>query len=94
LELEKEIWDKLLKNYEGDEKVTSAKLQSHIIQFENLRMSEDENMAGFFLRVDETINTMKGLGEKIEEAMVVHKVLRSLSQDLMQIFLLKRKYMN
>jgi hypothetical protein len=38
--------------------------------------------AGLFLRVDETVNTMKGLGEKIEEAIVVQKVLRSLPSRL------------
>jgi hypothetical protein len=34
-------------------------------------MSEDEKVTGFFLRVDETINTMKELGENIEEAIIV-----------------------
>ena len=71
LESTKEIWDKLVNNYEGDEKVKLAKLQTYIMQFEILRMSEDENIAGFFLIIDETVNTMKGLGEKIEEAIVV-----------------------
>jgi hypothetical protein len=82
LESAKEIWDKLVNNYEGDEKVKLAKLQAHRMQFEILRMSEDENIAGFFLRVDETVNTMKGIGEEIKEAMVVQKVLRSLPSRL------------
>jgi len=62
LESAKKIWDKLVNNYEGDKKVKLAKLQAHRMQFEILRMSEDENIAGFFLIVDETINTMKGIG--------------------------------
>jgi hypothetical protein len=78
LESTKEIWDKLVNNYEGDEKVKLAKLQAHKMQFENLRMHEGENILGFFLIVDETVNSMKGIGEKIEEAMVVQKVIRSL----------------
>ena len=82
LESTKEIWDKLVNNYEGDEKVKLAKLQAHIMKFEILRMSEDKDIAGFFLIVDETVNTMKGLGEKIEEAIIVHKVLRSLPSRL------------
>ena len=82
LELSKEIWDKLVNNYEGDEKVKLAKLQDFIMKFESLRMSEDKNTTGFFLRLDETVNTMKGLGEKIEESIVVHKVLRSLPSRL------------
>jgi len=82
LESTKEIWDKLVNNYEGDEKVKLAKLQAHKIQFEILRMSEDENIAGFFLRVDETVNTMKGIWNEIKEAMVVQKVLISLPSRL------------
>jgi hypothetical protein len=66
LESAKKIWHKLVKSYEGDEKVKLVKLQSYIMQFENLRTSEDENVAGFFLIVDETVNNIKGLGEKIE----------------------------
>jgi hypothetical protein len=57
-------------------------MNAHRMQFEILRMSEDENIVGFFLRVDETVNTMKGIGEKIEEAMVVHKLLISLPSRL------------
>jgi hypothetical protein len=75
LESAKEIWDKLVKSYEGDEKVKLDKIQAHIIQFKSLRMSEDENVAGFFLRVDDIVNTMKGLGEEIKEDMIVQKIL-------------------
>jgi hypothetical protein len=40
LESTKEIWDKMVKNYEGDEQVKLAKLQAYKIQFESLIMSE------------------------------------------------------
>jgi hypothetical protein len=82
LESAKEIWDKLVNSYEGDERVKLEKLQARIIQFESLRMSEDKNIAGLFLRVYETVNTMKGLGDEIKEFMVVQKVLRSLPSRL------------
>ena len=36
-------------------------------------------VANYFLRVDEIVNCMKNLGEEIKEAVVVEKVLRSLS---------------
>jgi hypothetical protein len=71
LESAKEIWDKLVNGYEGDEKVKLAKLQALIMKFESLRMSEDDYVASFFIRVDETVNTMKGLSENIEEVLVV-----------------------
>eukprot|EP00253_Pinus_taeda_P012979 PITA_12979 len=42
-------------------------------------MYNDESVANYFLRVDEIVNCMKNLGEEIKEAIVVEKVLRSLS---------------
>jgi hypothetical protein len=41
-------------------------------------MKEDENIAAYFLRVDETVNEILGLGEEIKESVIVQKVLRSL----------------
>jgi uncharacterized lipoprotein YehR (DUF1307 family) len=61
----------MVNSYEGDEKVKLAKIQAHRMKFESLRMIEDENIACFFLIVDEIVNTMKGLGEKIEESIMV-----------------------
>jgi hypothetical protein len=59
----KEIWDKLQNIYGGDTKVKAAKLQSYRGQFEQLKMKENENFAAYFLRVDETMNAIIGLGE-------------------------------
>jgi hypothetical protein len=41
-------------------------------------MKDDENIASYFLRVEETVNAIIGLGEEIEESVIVQKVLRSL----------------
>jgi hypothetical protein len=42
-------------------------------------MKEDEDIVAYFLRVDETVNAIIGLGEEIEEEyVIVQKVLRSL----------------
>ena len=41
-------------------------------------MKEEEKIAAYFLRVDETVNIIKGLGEKIEDTILVKKILRSL----------------
>jgi hypothetical protein len=73
----KEIWDKLWNIYEGDKKVKETKLQTYRGQFEQLKMKEDENIATYFLRVDETMNAIIGLGEEIEESIIVQKLLRS-----------------
>jgi hypothetical protein len=41
-------------------------------------MKEDEDIADYFLRVDETVNAILGLGEEIEESVIVQKILGSL----------------
>eukprot|EP00253_Pinus_taeda_P010413 PITA_10413 len=70
---------KIVLSYEGDDHVKRAKLQFLRIQYENLKMHNDESVANYFLRVDEIFNCMKNLGEEIKEAVVVEKVLRYFS---------------
>eukprot|EP00253_Pinus_taeda_P027337 PITA_27337 len=79
LKTAKEIWDKIILSYEGDNLVKRAKLQSLIIQYETLKMHNDENISHYFLRIDEIVNRMKNLGEEIKEVTLVENVLRSLS---------------
>ena len=70
----KEVWDKLKNIYEGDPKVKQVKFP----EFENLKMNEKEDIATYLLRVDEVVNAIRGLGEDLDESLVVQKVLRSL----------------
>jgi hypothetical protein len=74
----KEMWDKLINSYEGNEKVKDAKLQTYRIQFEQLKMKEDETIGKYFLRIEELVNAMKALGEIIGEPSLVQKILISL----------------
>jgi len=41
-------------------------------------MNEEESISNYFLCVDVIVNTIRGLGEDIEETIIVQKVLRSL----------------
>ena len=72
------MWDKRISIYEGNENVKDAKLQTYRLKFEQLKMNEDEIVSKYFLRVEELVNSMKGLGEKIGGAALVQKILRSL----------------
>jgi hypothetical protein len=74
----KEIWDKLQNIYEGDTKVKAAKLQTYRGQFKQLKLKEDQDIIAYFLQVDETMNAIIGLGEEIEEYVIVQKILRCL----------------
>jgi hypothetical protein len=79
LETAKAMWDKLISSYEGNEKVKDAKLQTYRLKFEQLKMNEDETISKYFLRVEELVNAMKGLGEKFDDSLLVQKILRSMS---------------
>jgi hypothetical protein len=78
LDSAKEMWDKLISSYEGNEKVKDAKLQTYRLKFEQLKMNEDETISKYFLRVEYLVNVMKGLGDKIEDAFLVQNILISL----------------
>ena len=75
----KAIWDKIILSYEGDAKVKSAKLQTLRIQYENLKMDNEESIENLFLRLDDIVNRMRNLGETITESTLVEKILRSLT---------------
>ena len=74
----KEIWDKLKNVYEGDGKVKRGNLQAYKRKFKHLMMKEEEDIATYFLWVYEIVNTMRGLGEKVKNGVLVQKRLRSL----------------
>jgi hypothetical protein len=61
----KEIWDKLQNIYEGDSKVNAGNILTYRGQFKQTKMKEDENIASYFLRVEEIVNVIIGLGEEI-----------------------------
>ena len=73
LNFAKEMWDKIVNSYEGNEKVKDAKLQTYGLKFEQLKMNEDETVSKYFLRIEEVVNARKGLGEKFDEAFLVQK---------------------
>jgi hypothetical protein len=78
LDTAKAMWDKLINSYEGNEKVKGAKLQTYRLKFKQLKMNEDETITKYFLRVEELVNAMKGLGETFDDSLLVKKILRSL----------------
>ena len=67
----KEVWDKLKKIYEGDEKFKQVKLQLHRAKFENLKMKESENIAAYLVRVDDVVKSITRLGEEFNESIIV-----------------------
>ncbi|XP_073270109.1 uncharacterized protein [Primulina huaijiensis] len=74
----KEAWEALQQEFHGNDKVVSIKLQSLWRDLDNLLMNENENIRGFFSRVEEIVNNIQSLGDNIQDKRVVEKILRSL----------------
>ena len=77
----KEAWTILETTYEGTKKVKDTKLQMVTTWFEELKMSNDESFDSFYRRLNEIVIAKLNLGEKIEDAKVVRKILRSLPES-------------
>jgi hypothetical protein len=48
----KVTWDKMISSYEGNEKVKDAKLQTHRLKFEQLKMDENETISKYLLHIE------------------------------------------
>lgn len=51
--------------------VKKVKIWTHRGKFESLKVKDKENVTSYVLHVDEIVNTIRGLGERIEESMIV-----------------------
>ena len=81
VESTKEAWTILETTYEGTKKVKDTKLQMLTTRFEKLKMGDNESFDSFYGKLNEIIIVKLNLGEKIEDAKVVRKILRSLSES-------------
>ena len=75
----KEVWDRLQSMHEGDVKIKEAKLQTYRAQFELLHMNNDETVGDYLERVNNVVLSIRGLDEKMDNSVVVKKVLRTLT---------------
>ena len=81
VETAQEAWTILETTYEGTKKVKDTKLQMLATKFEELKMGDDESFDSFYGKLNEIIIAKLNLGEKIEDAKVVRKILRSLPES-------------
>ncbi|CAJ2648156.1 unnamed protein product [Trifolium pratense] len=76
----KDIWDAMRRKYQGSTKVKRAQLQSLRREFEVLEMGESESVNEYFARTLAIANRMTAHGERMEQVMVVEKILRSMPE--------------
>jgi hypothetical protein len=74
----KEAWEILQTVHEGTSKVKMSRLQLLTTKFENLKMKEDESVHDFYMNILDMANSFDVLGEKMTDAKLVRKILRSL----------------
>ena len=77
----KKAWTILETIYEGTKKVKDTGLQMLTTRFEEVKMSDDESFNSFYGRLNEIVIAKLNLREKIEDAKVVGKILRSLPKS-------------
>lgn len=77
----RKIWEKLKSVFDGDEKTRQAKITNLKYNFENMRMFDDENIEQYIHQVNESVNTLRGVGRMVEESEVVRKIMETLPKS-------------
>jgi len=75
----KDILDAMRRKYQGSTKVKRAQLQALRKEFEILAMKEGETIDDYFTRTLSIANKMTTNAEKMDQTLVVEKILRSLT---------------
>ena len=76
----KEAWTILQTTYKGTKVVKDSKFQWFIMNFEEIKMEEDESFDEFYTKLKNIVNSALNLGETIPKPKIVKKVLRSLPE--------------
>ena len=77
----KDAWEILETTYEETKKVKDTKFQMLTTKFEELKMGDDESFDSFYGKLNEIVIAKLSLSEKIEDAKVMRKILRSLPES-------------
>ena len=77
----KKVWEILETTYKGTKKVKDTKLLMLTTKFEELKMGDVESFDSFYGKLNEIVIAKLNLGEKIKDAKVLRKILRSLSES-------------
>ncbi|KAG6485542.1 hypothetical protein ZIOFF_054102 [Zingiber officinale] len=77
----KEAWDILETAYKGADRVKQVRLQTLRNELEGMKMKESEGVSDYITRVQTVVNQLNRDGEKLFDARVVEKILRSLTDS-------------
>ncbi|KAG6527467.1 hypothetical protein ZIOFF_009569 [Zingiber officinale] len=77
----KEAWDILETAYKGADRVKQVRLQTLRNELEGMKMKESEGVSDYITRVQTVVNQLNRDGEKLSDARVMEKILRSLTDS-------------
>ncbi|RVW21330.1 Retrovirus-related Pol polyprotein from transposon RE1 [Vitis vinifera] len=80
LELAKDIWDYLKKEYQGNERTKNMKVLNLIREFEMLKMKETENIKDYSDKLLGIVNKVRLLGKDFSDERIVQKILVTLPE--------------
>nr|GEY22129.1 hypothetical protein [Tanacetum cinerariifolium] len=81
----KDAWNTLKIMYMGEDRVKTAKVQTLKAEFEALSMKETDTVDEFAAKINNIGSNVRALGDKVEEAYVVKKMLRAVPSKFIQI---------
>ncbi|GJS54680.1 zinc finger, CCHC-type containing protein [Tanacetum coccineum] len=84
-ETAKDAWNTLKVMYMGADRVKTAKVQTLKAEFEALSMKETDTVDDFAAKINNIVSNVRALGDKVEEAYVVKKMLRAVPSKFIQI---------
>ena len=71
----KHIWDSMKKKYQGTTRAKRQQLEVFCLEFEMLQMRSGELVTDYISRMMEIVNKMRIHGDKIEDVLIVEKLL-------------------
>nr|GEV43536.1 hypothetical protein [Tanacetum cinerariifolium] len=81
----KDAWETLKTTFMGAERVKTAKVQTLKAKFETLSMKDTEIIDDFTMKLNNIVSNIRSLGERVEDAYVVKKLLRAVPSKFLQI---------
>lgn len=81
----KEAWEAIMTLCQGADRVKQAKIQTLKAEFESMTMKENESIDDFGMKLHGLVTNIKALGETMNEAYVVKKLLRAVPRKFLQI---------
>lgn len=84
-ETAKDAWEAIKTLCQRSDKVKNARIQTLKSEFEALTMREDEKIDDFQEKMNGIVSNIRALGEKMDEAYTVKKLLRAVPTKFLQI---------